>query len=283
MVAFESQFSSPSDISPASKNGDTNKDDGPRQYVGERRNIQNSSHEIAKSLQELLDQRLDWINIFPTPGIEILKHRSINSLYAVRTELEVDQNVNLEQLIRCIRDSKQWEWDRMCECGQDLGDGITWVRLKGFWPIKVVDLSGFGVLPTFVTKAVLCKFIPSSLRKLVALAQRLPPLSHSSEPTQAPPAWMPPTLDDSITWTTATPTALNEGERLKMEIDQLKNMIHNLQSQKQMNKSKDSRFWTNKLSVASIAGTALAVCVSFAHKKGLLNRREKIKIVCLCQ
>jgi hypothetical protein len=25
----------------------------------------------------------------------------------------------------------------MCECGEDLGDGVTWVRLKGFWPIKV--------------------------------------------------------------------------------------------------------------------------------------------------
>jgi len=345
---FSHTFSSPSAISPASKNGDTNKDDGPRQNDGERKNIWNTSHGIAKGLQELIDQPADWINVFPTPGIEILKHRSINSLYAVRTELEVDQNVNLEQLIRSIRDSKQWEWDRMCECGQDLGDGVTWVRLKGFWPIKpkelvlrscmvrlpssnwksadgvdsrtpirilaassstshplkkstleikfagylieqdspssglritqVVDLSGFGVLPTFVTKAILCKFIPSSLRKLVALAQRLPPLSPSSEPTQDPPAWMPPTLDDSITCTTATPTASNEGERLRMEIDQLKNIIHNLQPQKQMNKSEDSSLWTNRLSMASIAGTALAVCVSFAYKKGLLNRREKRNI-----
>jgi len=62
-----------------------------------------------------------------------------------------------------------------------------------------------------------------------------------------------------------------------MEIDQLKNIIHNLQPQKQMNKSEDSSLWTNRLSMASIAGTALAVCVSFAYKKGLLNRREKVR------
>jgi hypothetical protein len=92
---------------------------------------------ISKGLQELVDRPSDWTNVFPTPGIEILRHRTISSLYAVRTEFEEDHSLTMEQLVRCIRESKQWEWDRMCECGEDLGDGVTWVRLKGFWPIKV--------------------------------------------------------------------------------------------------------------------------------------------------
>ncbi|WAR58988.1 hypothetical protein PtB15_10B330 [Puccinia triticina] len=303
------------------------------------------SSEGVLGLQELVDRPSDWTNVFPTPGIEILKHRTINSLYAVRTEFEEDHSLTLEQLVRCIRESKQWEWDKMCECGEDLGDGVTWVRLKGFWPIKpkelvmrscmfrlpgssdvdgaskppirilaassstthpskkstleikfagylieqlsassglrvtqVVDLSGFGALPAFVTKAVVCKFVPSSLRKLVALAQRLPPLPVStSEGT--PPSWLPPILDDSITCTSVGKPS-TERERLRLEIDQLKKIILDLQHQKPRKPFDLRSSLANRLSVpsVSIAGAALAVCLSVAYKTRLyFNRREKVR------
>ncbi|KAA1095343.1 hypothetical protein PGT21_017080 [Puccinia graminis f. sp. tritici] len=311
---------------------------------------------IAKSLRELVDRPSDWTNVFPTPGIEILRHRTISSLYAVRTEFEEDHSLTMEQLIRCIRESKQWEWDRMCECGEDLGDGVTWVRLKGFWPIKpkelvmrscmfrlpgpdngsrsvedpsskppirilaassstthplkkstleikfagylieqlssssglrvtqIVDLSGFGALPTFVIKAIVCKFVPSSLRKLVGLAQRLPPLPPPTSPITegSGPSWMPPILmnESKIGGPSVGSKPSTESQRLKLEIDQLKKIINDLQNQKDKNKSPFlvRPAWIDKfnhLSLASVVGTSMAICLSFAIKKRLANRREK--------
>lgn len=78
----------------------------------------------------------DWQPIFvePTTPIQVTQHPSIPSLYAVRV---VFDGIEVERLVRCLRENKQWQWDRMCECGGDLGGGISWVRLKGSWPIKV--------------------------------------------------------------------------------------------------------------------------------------------------
>ncbi|PLW50842.1 hypothetical protein PCASD_01156 [Puccinia coronata f. sp. avenae] len=319
---------------------------------------------IATGLQEILDEPSDWVNVYPTPGIEVLKHRSINALYAVRTELLEDEghNPTLEQLVRCIRDSKQWEWDHMCESGMELGHGISWVRLKGFWPIKpkelvirscmfrlpsgssgapseeagnsvapvrilaassstthpakqstleikyagylieqlapssglrvtqVVDLSGFGVLPTFVTKAVLCKFVPSSFRKLASLAQRHQPTADCtvSDPEGAQPGgWMPPMLGASPPPPTMTTTpqdaeasraAPGDRDRLKAELDELRKVVDSLQLQKlSKHPHPDS---PSKLSAVSFAAAAAAAAVtiaasSWAYKKGLWIRRDK--------
>ncbi|PLW57728.1 hypothetical protein PCANC_01360 [Puccinia coronata f. sp. avenae] len=319
---------------------------------------------IATGLQEILDEPSDWVNVYPTPGIEVLKHRSINALYAVRTEQLEDEghNPTLEQLVRCIRDSKQWEWDHMCESGMELGHGISWVRLKGFWPIKpkelvirscmfrlpsgssgapseeagnsvapvrilaassstthpakqstleikyagylieqlapssglrvtqVVDLSGFGVLPTFVTKAVLCKFVPSSFRKLASLAQRHQPTADCtvSDPEGAQPGgWMPPMLGASPPPPTMTTTpqgaeasraAPGDRDRLKAELDELRKVVDSLQLQKlSKHPHPDS---PSKLSAVSFAAAAAAAAVtiaasSWAYKKGLWIRRDK--------
>lgn len=314
---------------------------------------------IAQSLKALVDQPVDWINVFPTPGLEILRHRSMKSVYAIRTEIEEDQ-LTLEQLVRCITDSKQWEWDRMCECGEDLGDGLTWIRLKGFWPIKpkelvmqscifklppsdssksikngdqvrrpirilaaststnhplkkstleikfagylieqlspsspirvtqIVDLSGFGPLPTFVTKAILTKFAPSSLRKLITLAQQSTP--RQSSPDQLDnadsPPWMPPSLEDSITC--HSPSSLDrsgEEERLKQMIEQLKNIINDLQTEHNRSgktgASKDPPGWLRSPKLLSVVlGTGFAICSSiiFKNRKSLLASRLNRKV-----
>lgn len=78
----------------------------------------------------------DWTPVFPVPDrpLSIRHHPNIASLYAVRITLD---KIDAERLIRCLSEKKQWEWDRMCECGGELGGKVSWVRLKGSWPIKV--------------------------------------------------------------------------------------------------------------------------------------------------
>ncbi|KAH9449226.1 hypothetical protein MJO28_010334 [Puccinia striiformis f. sp. tritici] len=277
---------------------------------------------IAKNLLGTIDKSNDWSSVYPTVGIEVLKHKTINSLYAIRTEFEPDHGITVEQLVRCINETKQWEWDKMCESGEDLGDGITWVKLKGFWPIKpkelvmrscifrlphgksgdsssirilaaststthptkkstleikfagyliettasggicvtqIIDLSGFGALPTFVTKAVLTKFVPSSLRKLVGLAQeRLPPNLSSSSTRGSKkanePTWMPPYLDDSSASLNNTKNQGNE-QTLNQEINQLKQIIHDL-------KKPHSYFDFCRLSLSKIPNSTIAIIIS---------------------
>ncbi|KAI8444668.1 hypothetical protein BY996DRAFT_4600027 [Phakopsora pachyrhizi] len=202
----------------------------------------------SDQLKTLINDSRNGTKIFPTKGLTIVKHRSFDSIYSVRVEFDEDE-VSLEQLVRCITERRRWEWDRMCDCGEDLGDGVSWVRLKGFWPIKpkelvvqsqivrlassepsirilasshsvshprkkatlevkfagyliekypssstlgvtqIVDLSGFGGLPDFVVKAILTKFIPSSLNKFKVLAQGIEPSPAPSKGER--PIWLP--------------------------------------------------------------------------------------------
>jgi hypothetical protein len=73
-----------------------------------------------------------------------------------------------------------------------------------------------------------------------------------------------------------------ESQRLKLEIDQLKKIILDLKDQKDINKSPFlvRPAWIDKLnhlSLASVVGTSMAICLSFAIKKRLANRREKVR------
>ncbi|MBW0523647.1 hypothetical protein O181_063362 [Austropuccinia psidii MF-1] len=280
------------------------------------------SFRSAQRLKDLVEQSNDWIGIYPTPQLRIMKHRAINSVYTVQMEVEKG-TVTLEQLVRCLTERNRWEWDKMCESGQDLGDGIIWLRLKGFWPIKpkelvlrsfvfrlpssdfpqtkpespqplvtilagststthplrsssleikyagyliqqlpsggfkvthIVDLAGFGPLPTFVTKAILTKFVPSSFRKLIALAQLITP--QNSDYNSLSSNWMPLTLDHPGTKpeSESDPQTSTEQQRLQVMIKELKDVIQDLRQQ-QIGKTS----WWKKGKILGAVGAALLV------------------------
>ncbi|EGF98608.1 uncharacterized protein MELLADRAFT_73571 [Melampsora larici-populina 98AG31] len=127
-------------------------DSQPIKSTDQKEDVQDELHQkTIKTLLEVVEPRLlpadhprgpqtsaglsDWQPIFADApeSIHVLQHPTIQSLYAVRTIMD---DVDVERLSRCLRKKKQWEWDRMCEGGGDLEEKVSWVRLKGSWPIK---------------------------------------------------------------------------------------------------------------------------------------------------
>lgn len=131
-------------------------DNQPIKSTDPKEDVQDELHQkTIKTLLEVVEPRLlpsdhprgpqtsvglsDWQPIFPDApeSIHVLQHPSTQSLYAVRMKMD---DVDVERLLRCLRKKKQWEWDRMCESGGDLEEKVSWVRLKGSWPIKPKEM-----------------------------------------------------------------------------------------------------------------------------------------------
>ncbi|KAH9808964.1 hypothetical protein DFH28DRAFT_907378 [Melampsora americana] len=131
-------------------------DSQPIKSIDQKKEVKDELHQkTIKTLLEVVEPRLlptdhprgsqsftglsNWQPIFPDApeSIHVLQHPTTQSLYAVRMIMD---DVDVERLSECLRKKKQWEWDRMCESGGDLEEKVSWVRLKGSWPIKVCSI-----------------------------------------------------------------------------------------------------------------------------------------------
>ncbi|KAG0147717.1 hypothetical protein CROQUDRAFT_132328 [Cronartium quercuum f. sp. fusiforme G11] len=291
----------------------------------------------------------DWQPIFSdvSPSNHVSQHPTIRSLYAVRM---IFDGVEVERVVRCLREKKQWQWDKMCECGGDLGGNVSWVRLKGSWPIKlytpakfnrslnldtlplqpkemvmystsvrlsptdplrvlfastttthplkksdvsvkyagylvepapdtesssqltlIVDLSGFGSLPTFVIKLILTKYIPSSMKTVYALARNLP------APTSSDQALLPALWDPSES-SSESGTPDKTEDPLRELVGQLKQLLITLsalhrppaQSPSSTNSWSDRAwFWAGSVGLMMSSGIALRIIQRARNQKNL--------------